>query len=742
MDHPLPLATWRSDCDRLDSDLDLNMQHLDVNSQPRSDVIGDIDIDESESDRPSQWIRADSTSSSRSTLLSDLSADAGKSSPDMQWEVVGGHAHDNGHGHDNDGHSQDDGHGHSHDHHDHSDQQDIYPPKAEPDEYDFCLEDVQPVTPAKRPRGRPRKPSMSSATGSGTATGAAAKIAKARSKTGCTTCRRRKKKCDETKPVCLNCEKNAVVCEGYKEKHVWKSGRERAAELKNQSHAQALDITLQPIFMGMEGREDRLIWHYYLDHVSNVFTADGAHDNVFRTTVVPLATTHQAMMHSVLSLASRHINFDSPHVQKLLRRSPKVSPESLQNRGSHHNSEALTRLSRGMYHSMHSAGSAHTQYKTPDALAARYAQMLFLVLESLAEGQRDGAQRLHYEFFLYMLERFPPAESEFYSFISEIFYYHIYADDLLYCPLQTKARLVVGDWVPAMPLAPARLLGVVDGLFNYLSQITSIRNRIRARVQAGADPRIDYDSLYRASALECQIHDWKPEWAPGDSRNRATLLYQQMAWLYLKTTVCPPQVHSFPRADDAVPSGSTTCASSPGPLTSAIDMDMADMIPAANNFSNPRRHSIAHPSLASGSRPFLPKIVSFAVVEDDEDEAETRETRKESPPPVRRPANHESAVAVAVKEALALLESFAPDDPCQTLLLVPCVVVGTACYAPDDQARIRTAIHRVHGHTGLRHTGLALELVERVWQLMGQGDFLGAWDWQTVAYHLGMQHLF
>jgi len=46
-----------------------------------------------------------------------------------------------------------------------------------------------------RKRGRPRKhpcpPSDSQAT-----------IAKSRSKTGCTTCRRRKKKCDETKPSC------------------------------------------------------------------------------------------------------------------------------------------------------------------------------------------------------------------------------------------------------------------------------------------------------------------------------------------------------------------------------------------------------------------------------------------------------------------------------------------------------------------------------------------------------------
>lgn len=28
----------------------------------------------------------------------------------------------------------------------------------------------------------------------------------------------------------MNCEKNAVVCEGYPEKQIWKSGKEKAEE--------------------------------------------------------------------------------------------------------------------------------------------------------------------------------------------------------------------------------------------------------------------------------------------------------------------------------------------------------------------------------------------------------------------------------------------------------------------------------------------------------------------------------
>lgn len=79
-------------------------------------------------------------------------------------------------------------------------------PKIE--ETELRLEDVKtepiadepPISPTepvrlRRSRGRPRIHPPRSPT-------SATKQAKARSKTGCTTCRKRKKKCDETKPFC------------------------------------------------------------------------------------------------------------------------------------------------------------------------------------------------------------------------------------------------------------------------------------------------------------------------------------------------------------------------------------------------------------------------------------------------------------------------------------------------------------------------------------------------------------
>jgi hypothetical protein len=59
---------------------------------------------------------------------------------------------------------------------------------------DLPISPTEPVR-IRRARGRPRIHPPRSPT-------ALAKQAKARSKTGCTTCRKRKKKCDETKPYC------------------------------------------------------------------------------------------------------------------------------------------------------------------------------------------------------------------------------------------------------------------------------------------------------------------------------------------------------------------------------------------------------------------------------------------------------------------------------------------------------------------------------------------------------------
>lgn len=115
--------------------------------------------------------------------------------------------------------------------------------------------------------------------------------------------------------------------------------------------------------------------------------------------------------------------------------------------------------------------------------------------------------------------------------------------------------------------------------------------------------------------------------------------------------------------------------------------------------------------------------------------------RDSSPPPSRRPANHDRRITLAVDESLSILESFKPSDPAQTLLLIPCLIIGTACFDSIQRDRIRNSIKAVRGYTGLRNCDRVSEVLDEVWALMDQGDWLAVWDWQGVARRMGVDFL-
>jgi hypothetical protein len=54
---------------------------------------------------------------------------------------------------------------------------------------------------------------------------------------GCITCKKKRLKCDETKPSCLQCQKRSVTCEGYKKDFKWRSFEEATFTTKPTSKA-------------------------------------------------------------------------------------------------------------------------------------------------------------------------------------------------------------------------------------------------------------------------------------------------------------------------------------------------------------------------------------------------------------------------------------------------------------------------------------------------------------------------
>lgn len=502
-------------------------------------------------------------------------------------------------------------------------------------------------------------------------------------------------------------------------------------------------VTLHPIFKGVETDEDWIFWRHYVNHFSNVLTVEGEAKNAFKDVMLQLANQHQGLMHSVLALSSKHIDLGSPYGSMILQNNPGTSRESLQQRAEFHHGEALKRLYEDIEKSI---GRDDPEYQT--VLAARYGQILCLLLRTRADGNPRGEHRLHLQAYQSLIQHSPPEDTAFYTFITEFFQYHIYADDLFWHPGALTKRLSLEGWQPSMPIEAPRLLGVADGLFKHLSQITNIRNTIRANMAASVNPPVDYMTLFRAVEIDAAVREWSPRWPPGDSRDRVAPLYKQMTWVYLFRTIYPPST-MMPRRSTfgALP------VAPPTPSTPQRRASMATSVsfrPAAPNgtVGGLPRDSPAAQSFptAQGSPSSLRPARKRSAHELNSRAAASPGTAfgspgPASPLPTRCPSHNDRRITLAVEESLLILESFKPSDPSQTLLLMPCLIIGTSCVEPAQRNRIRNAIRLVRGYTGLRNCDRVMEVLERVWVLTDEGDWASVWDWQGVARQMGLDFL-
>lgn len=545
----------------------------------------------------------------------------------------------------------------------------------------------------------------------------------------------------------MNCEKNAVVCEGYHEKQIWKSGRERAEEgmkatslidnvtssnvrTERMRRESLPSITLQPLFHGVETVEDKIFWRHYINEFSNVLTVESEARNAFKDIILHLANRHQGLMHSILSVSSRHIDLDTPYGIKILQDNPSTSRQALEERSDYHHDEAMKRFYDNIADSVEQDDPAYQTEEYQSVLCARYGQILFRLLQTRVEGNSTGEHRLHLKAYQTLIQHSPPEDPVFYAFITEFFQYHIYADDLIWHPDTRVGCLSKDEWKPFPTSHSPRLLGVVDGLLRQFSDITKLRVSIREHMMAAVDPPVDYIMLFKGAEISTAIHEWTPDWPAGDSRNRVGLLYKQVMFIYLFRTIYTPS--SMPRATMSSLSSLSSSVSSTPQRRASMATSVVSTASAPTSTSTAMSHGMSMPlSCPSSRNPSRNNSMhegdNFAVVDGP---------GPASPPPRRRPANEDVRLSTAVEESLQILETFSPSEPAQTLLLIPCFVVGIACFTDEPRERVRQAIKAVRGYTGMRHCDRVAEVLEEVWRLMDEGDWVSVWDWQAIARRL------
>ncbi|GME42961.1 C6 transcription factor [Neofusicoccum parvum] len=365
----------------------------------------------------------------------------------------------------------------------------------------------------KRPRGRPRKHPIAQPT-------SITKPPKGRSKTGCITCRRRKKKCDETKPACLHCQKNNVHCEGYPPKEFWKSGKQRTVPARRSSSV--VSVGLPVLIDGIETEIDRKFldhFHYNVSRVLSLF--DDVGGNPFTKILIPMAIRHRGLMHSLLCLAGSHV---------LLR---EKKPE-YENRQAYHFDHAIRNLRTDENMQRRFSGDDTAVIDDPTV-----AQTLILCLKSVTAGETDGSYRAHMDAARHLIQNQQSPNKDFQAFLVEFFVYHDVANSVT--ATDRRSILMMDDFhLPDYMIQPeaATLLGVVDGLFRIISNIRKLRDKIRQKRSQGISPPVDYEILNDAVAIDQELREWRCQ-QEDEYRYYTSMLYQACTWIYLHRTIKP-----------------------------------------------------------------------------------------------------------------------------------------------------------------------------------------------------------
>lgn len=388
------------------------------------------------------------------------------------------------------------------------------------------IEDAKPLTttnvalPPARKRGRPRKHPVTEAR----------KTAHTRSKTGCATCRRRKKRCDERKPGCLACEKNNVVCEGYEPKQQWRGGKEKTVAIR----ANQIPPSLPLLVNGVDGAVDQLFFQHFTCNVSKVLSVND-YQNPFLEHIVPMSMSHAGLMHSLLSLSG----------SCLVAKSPNVNWEWAE-RQTHHSGQAMGLLSQDLRDINENKNSQDALVSDPSI-----AQTLILCLETVCSGDRTGLYRVHLNALKTMLTQrqrsFPNEQLR--QFILEFLLYHDYSASITASdyPLDQRSidlmadfhlpEYMIGDAQPQQAAGNGTLLGVLDGLFGFISRIRALRDRIRSRRALSLTNWWDDPIMNDAFAIDNALRAWTCAHTPDSPRYAASLLYRQCAWIYLHRTI-------------------------------------------------------------------------------------------------------------------------------------------------------------------------------------------------------------
>ncbi|KAK4941936.1 hypothetical protein LTR10_018266 [Elasticomyces elasticus] len=146
-----------------------------------------------------------------------------------------------------------------------------------------------------------------------------------RVRTGCWTCRKRGYRCDEGKPVCAECTRLGLECEGYNIRLTWMQSSSRtrnpksrpltrgdgarAPSIREEAPAPELALTkLQAAPSSVLSSKDQFLLHHFVYTVSGLLSS--THDrsiNTYCRVVLPMAMSSDLLLDTLLLVSTSHL---------------------------------------------------------------------------------------------------------------------------------------------------------------------------------------------------------------------------------------------------------------------------------------------------------------------------------------------------------------------------------------------------------------------------------------------------
>jgi hypothetical protein len=275
---------------------------------------------------------------------------------------------------------------------------------------------------------------------------------------------------------------------------------------------------------GIETDIDRRFLDHFVFEFSRILTLINDDSNPFKEILLPMATQHRGLMHSLMCLSGSHLSARDPEPR-------------LKERKHYHFDRAITDLRESIMASPAPEDPDQPQLLVEDPIIA---STLALCLNTICEGETSGEYRSHMDAARFLLISQKPKNEKFRQFIVEFFQYHDVSNSLTSLdrrPLQSTGDLHLPDFVPHAQAGA--FLGIFDGLFNHISAITKLRDRIRQRHSEGFEPAVDYQTLSEAVTIDSALRVWQPSYPPDNPNWCAAQLYRQSTWVYLYRTIRP-----------------------------------------------------------------------------------------------------------------------------------------------------------------------------------------------------------